>query len=343
MQLTFLGAARTVTGSRYLVEAEGRRILVDCGLFQGHKELRLRNWAPFPVSPGTIDAVVLTHAHIDHAGSLPLLVRQGFGGPIYCTRPTRDLCALLLPDSGHLQEEDARRANRHGYSKHDPALPLYTAADAEAALARLRIVPFGHDVALGDGIRCRFERAGHILGAAWVAWIRVVPSSISGGATPLSAHILIESRRCSRGLSEMESGPVPEALALAAPARLPPFQGPAQLVSRRLATDLHHRAARRDHGDGRMWAPVVLRELGDEMHRRHIRQINVVGIANRLVLCLSFHPDPVVHGNPPAARDRPNEPGIGPLSPGGLIQPATATSISAACRRASSARTGSAG
>lgn len=169
MQLTFLGAARTVTGSRYLIEAEGKRILLDCGLFQGHKELRLRNWAPFPVPPDSIDAVVLTHAHLDHSGYLPLLARQGFSGPIYCTRPTRDLCALLLPDSGHIQEEDARRANRHGYSKHHPALPLYTAADAEAVLEQFRPVSFGHDVALGAGIRCRFERAGHILGAAWVA------------------------------------------------------------------------------------------------------------------------------------------------------------------------------
>jgi len=167
MQLTFLGAARTVTGSRYLVEAEGRRLLVDCGLFQGHKELRLRNWAPFPVAPETIDAVVLTHAHLDHSGYLPLLARQGFGGPIYCTRPTRDLCALLLPDSGHIQEEDAQRANRHRYSKHDPALPLYTEKDARAVLEQLRVVPFGQDVSLGAGIHCRFERAGHILGAAW--------------------------------------------------------------------------------------------------------------------------------------------------------------------------------
>ncbi len=168
MKLTFLGATGTVTGSCYLVETAGRKVLVDCGLFQGFKELRLRNWANFPVAPGDLDAVVLTHAHLDHSGYLPLLVREGFRGPIYCTPPTRDLCALLLPDSGHIQEEDARRANRYRYSKHDPALPLYTAADGEAALDSFRTVPFGKDLALGAGLQCRFERAGHILGAAWV-------------------------------------------------------------------------------------------------------------------------------------------------------------------------------
>lgn len=169
MKLSFLGATRTVTGSRYLVEAAGRAILVDCGLFQGYKELRLRNWEPFPVPPASIDAVVLTHAHLDHSGYLPLLVRRGFRGPIYCTPPTRDLCALLLPDSGQIQEEDARRANRRGYSKHDPALPLYTADDAERALERFRVVPFGQELSLAEGLDCRFERNGHILGAAWVA------------------------------------------------------------------------------------------------------------------------------------------------------------------------------
>lgn len=168
MRLTFLGATRTVTGSCYLIEAADRKVLVDCGLFQGFKELRLRNWATFPVPPREIDAVVLTHAHLDHSGYLPLLVKHGFRGRIYCTPPTRDLCALLLPDSGHLQEEDARRANRYHYSKHDPALPLYTTADADAALTHFRTVPFGQDVALGQGLRVRFERNGHILGAAWV-------------------------------------------------------------------------------------------------------------------------------------------------------------------------------
>src|SRR5215208_1522903 len=138
-----MGAARTVTGSKYLLEHGGKRILVDCGLFQGFKELRLRNWAAFPIPPREIDAVVLTHAHLDHSGYLPLLVKHGFRGRVYCTPPTRDLCALLLPDSGHLQEEDARRANRYHYSKHDPALPLYTLDDAQAALTRFRAVSFG--------------------------------------------------------------------------------------------------------------------------------------------------------------------------------------------------------
>src|SRR3954467_1267212 len=118
MRLTFLGASDTVTGSKYLLEHGGRQVLVDCGLFQGLKQLRVRNWEPFPLAAGEIDAVVLTHAHIDHSGYLPALARQGFRGSVYATQATRELCALLLPDSGHLQEEDALYANRHGFSKH---------------------------------------------------------------------------------------------------------------------------------------------------------------------------------------------------------------------------------
>ena len=132
MRLTFLGATGTVTGSKYLLEHGGRRVLVDCGLFQGLKQLRLRNWDAFPVPPATIDAVVLTHAHLDHSGFLPRLVQGGFRGQVHCTAATRDLCGLLLPDSGRLLEEEADYANRHGFSKHHPALPLYTEADARA-------------------------------------------------------------------------------------------------------------------------------------------------------------------------------------------------------------------
>jgi metallo-beta-lactamase family protein len=132
--IRFLGAAGTVTGSRFLVEAAGRRVLVDAGLFQGQKEFRLRNWAPFPVDPASLDAVVLTHAHIDHSGALPLLVRSGFRGDVWCTPATADLAGVMLPDSAKLQEEAARHANQKGYSKHAPrALPLYEAADATAA------------------------------------------------------------------------------------------------------------------------------------------------------------------------------------------------------------------
>jgi metallo-beta-lactamase family protein len=167
-KLTFLGAVGTVTGSKYLVESEGRRILVDCGLFQGYKQLRLRNWAKLPVAPSSIDAVLLTHAHIDHSGYLPLLVKEGFRGPVICTDATRDLCAVLLPDSGHLQERDADAANRHGYSKHKPALPLYTQEDAEAALKRLRPVSFEKAVSLPGGLEARFLYAGHILGASMI-------------------------------------------------------------------------------------------------------------------------------------------------------------------------------
>ena len=129
LSLTFLGAAGTVTGSKHLLEVEGRRILVDCGLFQGLKELRLRNWEPLPVDPASIDAVILTHAHLDHCGYLPRLVAGGYRGRIFCTPATKELCSLVLPDAARLQEEDAREANRYGYTKHSPALPLYTQAD----------------------------------------------------------------------------------------------------------------------------------------------------------------------------------------------------------------------
>lgn len=168
MRLTFIGAVGTVTGSKTLVDIDGRRILVDCGLFQGLKELRLRNWSSLPIPPSDIDAVILTHAHIDHSGYLPVLVKKGFKGPVYATEATQDLCAILLPDSGFLQERDAELANRHGYSKHHPAFPLYTRSEAKASLKRFRIVPFDEAHDLGAGLKLTFKNAGHILGAAQV-------------------------------------------------------------------------------------------------------------------------------------------------------------------------------
>ena len=169
LKLTFLGATGTVTGSRYLLDIGGRSLLVDCGLFQGFKQLRLRNWAAFPVPPRSIDAVVLTHAHLDHSGYLPSLVRDGYTGRVHCTEPTEALCGILLRDSGRLQEEQADDANRHGYSKHHPALPLYTEEDAERALGRLAPTAFDRAFEPLPGVRVRFLRAGHILGAAMVA------------------------------------------------------------------------------------------------------------------------------------------------------------------------------
>lgn len=166
LKLTFLGGAGTVTGSKYLLENEDHRILIDCGLFQGYKALRLRNWAGLPIAPARISAVVLTHAHLDHSGYLPLLVRKGFSGPVFCTEGTASLCGILLPDSGHLQEQDAEFANRHNFSKHHPALPLYTEEDAERALKTLRPHGFGTAGSLPGGARVSFLRAGHILGAA---------------------------------------------------------------------------------------------------------------------------------------------------------------------------------
>ncbi len=168
MKLQFLGATGTVTGSKYLVTIGTRRLLVDCGLFQGLKMLRLRNREPLPFDPKSLDAVILTHAHIDHSGYLPLLVKNGFSGPVYCTPGTADLCHILLPDAGHLQEEEAEYANRHGFSKHTPALPLYTEQDARHALRFLKPQAFERDIDLGEGLTLRFSPAGHILGSAFV-------------------------------------------------------------------------------------------------------------------------------------------------------------------------------
>jgi metallo-beta-lactamase family protein len=166
--LTFLGATRTVTGSKYLVEADGHRVLVDCGLFQGLKPLRERNWRPLPVDAAGVHAVVLTHAHLDHVGYLPRLVAQGFRGRVFCTAGTADLCRIVLPDAGRLQEEDARQANKHGYTRHSPALPLFTEADAFRAIMQLQ--PAGYHRALPAAARIdvEFVNAGHLLGSSFV-------------------------------------------------------------------------------------------------------------------------------------------------------------------------------
>ena len=176
--LTFLGAARTVTGSKHLLEVDGQRILFDCGLFQGLKELRLRNWSALPIAAETINAVVLTHAHIDHSGWLPRLVSQGFKGPVYCTGGTLDLCRLVLPDAAHLQEEDAKFANKRGFSKHQPALPLYTEEDAAEALSRFKVADYGKKIEVVKGIEIEFINAGHLLGSSYVL---VTRSDKSGG------------------------------------------------------------------------------------------------------------------------------------------------------------------
>lgn len=168
MDLTFLGATETVTGSRYLLETAASKILIDCGLFQGLKALRLRNWEKFPINPAELQAVILTHAHIDHSGYLPLLVKQGYKGQVFCSAGTADLCRILLPDSGHLQEELADFSNRHGISKHKPALPLYTRKDAINSLSTLTALEFGKKNQLTKDMTVRLDYAGHILGAAMV-------------------------------------------------------------------------------------------------------------------------------------------------------------------------------
>ena len=166
--LTFHGAARTVTGSKHLLESGGRRVLVDCGQFQGPKDLRELNWKDLPFDVRRLDAVVLTHAHIDHSGLLPRLVASGYEGRIFCTPGTLDLCRLVLPDAGRIQEEDARQANKHGYTRHQPAKPLFTEADAFRAVSQLQPVGYDRPVEVAPGLSAEFIPAGHLLGSAFV-------------------------------------------------------------------------------------------------------------------------------------------------------------------------------
>jgi metallo-beta-lactamase family protein len=180
MKITFLGAAQTVTGSKHLLDTGTAKVLVDGGLFQGLKELRDRNWRKLPIAPSDIDAVVLTHAHLDHCGYLPRLVADGFRGRIFCTAGTMDLCRIVLPDSGRIQEEDAANANRHAYSKHNPALPLYTEADAFRAISQLQPVGYDRPMPVASGVEADFINAGHLLGSAY-ARIRVNGKTILFG------------------------------------------------------------------------------------------------------------------------------------------------------------------
>ena len=168
MKITVLGATGTVTGSKYLVEYQDTKILIDCGLFQGHKELRLRNWDKLPINPSEIDAVILTHAHLDHSGYIPLFVRNGFKGKVYSTEATFDLCEILLPDSAYIQEEDAARANRYHYTKHHPAEPLYTVKEARKSLESFKTVGYGKVHKLAEDFSFILHRSGHILGSAFV-------------------------------------------------------------------------------------------------------------------------------------------------------------------------------
>ena len=168
ISVTFFGAARTVTGSKYLVESNGARVMVDAGLFQGLKELRVRNWQDLPFPASSIDAIVLTHAHLDHCGYLPRLVAQGFRGRVFCTQGTQDLCRIVLADAGRLQEEDAAYANRHQFSKHKPALPLYTEVDAQRAISQLQPCGYDRPMPVASGIEVDFINAGHLLGSSYV-------------------------------------------------------------------------------------------------------------------------------------------------------------------------------
>jgi len=187
--IRFLGGAGTVTGSKYLVDTGSTRILVDCGLFQGIKELRLQNWAPFSVAPESIHEVILTHAHLDHAGYLPLLVRNGFRGHVHCSEPTRDLAQVILLDGARIQEEDASYANEKGFSKHHPAAPLYTEADSRAVFQRWQVHGESEWRTVSQDVRFRFTRSGHILGSCFVELdvqgTRIVFSGDLGRQAPL--------------------------------------------------------------------------------------------------------------------------------------------------------------
>jgi len=168
VRIKFLGGAKTVTGSRHLLEIDNFKVLIDCGLFQGLKELRLKNWEEFPINVESIDAVLVTHAHIDHTGYIPRMVRQGYSGPIYCTKPTEDLMKIMLMDSAKLQEEEAAFARKKGYSKHENPQPLYNTRDVENVLPLIHSYDFREPVALNGCISVQFHNASHILGASMI-------------------------------------------------------------------------------------------------------------------------------------------------------------------------------
>ena len=199
ISLSFLGGAGTVTGSKHLLTIGSRRVLIDAGMFQGEKKWREMNWAEFPVPPASLDAVVLTHAHMDHCGYLPALVAGGFTGPVWCTPETVRLAEIVLMDAGHLQEREAGYAAEGGYSKHDPPLPLYTVADVERTLPLLRGVPYDTDIDLGDGLVLRLTRAGHILGSASVTLRHGDASVLVSGDLGRHDHPLLESREIPPG------------------------------------------------------------------------------------------------------------------------------------------------
>jgi metallo-beta-lactamase family protein len=192
--LTFLGGTGTVTGSRFLLRRGDGRYLVDCGLYQGERQWRRRNWEPFVPPADTIDHVVLTHAHLDHCGYLPALVRQGFSGPVSCSAGTAALAGIVLRDSAHLQVEDAQAAREQGWSRHDPPLPLYDAADAEQAIALFGPHPYGERVALADDVTCTLSRAGHILGSSSVLVDVAGARVLFSGDLGRSAHPLLVPR-----------------------------------------------------------------------------------------------------------------------------------------------------
>jgi metallo-beta-lactamase family protein len=307
--LRFLGAAGTVTGSKFLLTSPAGKVLVDCGLYQGDRELRRRNWAPFPADIHDLDAVVLTHAHLDHCGWLPCLVRRGYTGPVYCSPWTAEVAAIVLRDAAHLQEEDARYAARHGYSKHHPPLPLFDTTDAEKAIAALAKLEHGAQQQLTRDIGVRLHRAGHILGSstveARIGGHTVVFSGDLGGSThpllnppdPLpSADVVITEST----YGDRSHGPR-HAASIAAPMRAAFSRGGSVLIPA-FAVDR---------------TPVLLMTLRELMRTGDLPQVPVYVDSPMALAALQVYRDAVGQGSP-EIRTRIHDLGVDPFDPGQL-------------------------
>lgn len=307
--LRFLGGVRTVTGSRFLLDTGEARVLVDCGMFQGAKALRLRNWDRFPVDAADVDAVVVTHAHVDHSGHLPVLVREGYAGGVHVTPATAALLSIVLPDAAHLQEEEARYANRKGYSRHSPARPLFDSADAERALDRLVETPFATTIDIASGVRATFGRAGHILGAAWVLLeVDGGPRVVFSGDVGRSVHPLL-----------LPPDPPPAAETVLVESTYGDRRHLDEDVTELLADAIRRTAGR----GGTVLIPafavdrteVVLYHLADLTRSGRIPKLPIVVDSPMALAALQVYRDAIRAGSPEL------RPGLDPDGPGGPLDP----------------------